>query len=81
MLCVPEEARMVREFEQFCVLKQDSSDAYRHHEDSPSFQTKFANNVVKLEEEVWSYGNPFDSRDHDLVHFVSNDIMGDVAVK
>ena len=40
-----------------------------------------ANNVSKLEEEVRSYGNPFDSRDHELVHFVSNDVMDDVAVK
>ena len=38
MLCAPEEAHMVHEFEQFCVLKQDSSDAYRHHKDLASFQ-------------------------------------------
>ena len=81
MLCAPEEARMVREFEQFCVLKKVDSDAFRHHEDSASFQTKFSNDVASMEEEFRSHGNPFDSRDHELINLVSNDVTDDVAVK
>ena len=34
MLCAPEEARMVREFEEISVLRRSESDIYRHHEQS-----------------------------------------------
>ena len=81
MLCAPEEARLVSEFESFSVLKRTETDLYRHHEDSNSFQTRFRRDISNLEAEFEKYGNPFNSRDPDLVHIISNDVMDSTAVE
>ena len=41
----------------------------------------FVKNVSNLEEESLKRGNPFNSRDLELVHLISNDVMDDVAVQ
>ena len=81
MLCAPEEGRMVPELEQNSVLNKIESDLYRHHEQADSFQNKFKKDVSKLENEFQKYGNPFKSRDTDLIHIISNDVFDDDAVQ
>ena len=81
MLCAPEQGRMVREFEKNSVLKKTISDEYRHHEQSKSFQNKFKRDVANLEEEFKRCGNPFESRDSELIHLISNDVCDAAAVK
>ena len=54
---------------------------YRHHEDSVSFQAKFTKDVENMEQEFRSHGNPFDSRDAELVNLLTNDVMDDVSVQ
>ena len=80
MLCAPEEGRMVREFEQHSLLNKDESDVYRHHEQSNSFQSKFQKDVAKPEEEFLKHGNPFSSRDSELIHIISNDVCDDTGL-
>ena len=77
MVCGPEEARMVREFEEQCILQNIQRDTYRHHEDSPSFQQMFRRDVNNLEAEFQTHGNPFEPSDHYLIHLISNDVMHD----
>ena len=54
---------------------------YRHHEQSTSFQNKFKKDINNLEEEFRKHGNPFQSRDSELIHLISNDVCGAAAIK
>ena len=72
---------MVREFEKSSIFNRVESDVYRHHEQSNSFQKKFKKDVSCLEEESTKFGNPFESRDGELIHLISNDVSNEVAVR
>ena len=79
--CAPEQGGMVREFEKNSVLKQTQSDEYRHHEQSKSFQNKFKKDIASLEEELRRYRNPFESKEFELIHLISNSVCDDTTVK
>lgn len=81
MLCVPEEAQIVREFEQISVSKESESDTHRHHKQSKSFQIRFLRDVTNLEKEFLKLGSPFTSRDPELINIVSNDVMDGASVE
>ena len=81
MVCGPEEARMVREFEKSCLLNDNSNYTYRHHEDSKSFEMMFSNNVKNLEREFIQVGNPFQTETSELTNLVANDVMDETVVK
>ena len=80
MVCGPEEARMVREFEKWCLLNDNSNDTYRHHEDSKSFEMMFSNDVENLEREFIQVGNPFQTETSELINLVTNDVMDETVV-
>lgn len=82
MICGPEEARIVREFEAACVLQKFDSDNFRHHEDSSSFQRTFKQDVEKLEAEFRTLGNPFDLTDtSELIQLATYDVMDEAVMK
>ena len=82
MICGPEEARMSQEFEASCLLRKFESDNFRHHEDSPYFQSMFKQDVKNLESEFISIGNPFDSTDTtELIHLTTYDVINETVVK
>ena len=58
-ICSPVQARLVTEFENGTVLKENEHEEFYQHEDSPSFQRKFKNHMSGLAMELEQLGNPF----------------------
>ena len=77
MLAGPEIARVVTEFED-CMPK-DTNISDRHHEQTPSVQTTFANHVTSLVSTMEDMGNPFLEDSDDLLVLDTKAIM-DAAV-
>ena len=80
MVCGPEIARMVKEFEHVTILK-DEDTQFRHHEDTPGFQRRFNNHYTSLMKEFEKLGNPFicDSP-NELIQIDTRDIMSENVV-
>ena len=57
-ICSPEVARLVTEFENGTVLKENEHSEFHHHEDSPSFQENFKKYMSGLAMELEQFGNP-----------------------
>ena len=82
MVCGPEVARAVDEFELSSVLRREETTEYRHHEQTPGFQKRFFNHVNTTTEEFNKLGNPFsDSYGEDLVQISTRDVMDESVVK
>ena len=83
MVCGPEVARVVMEFEQNSALKNTRKSEYRHHEQTAAFQKGFQNDLENLNTEFMNLGNPFivDFEDRDLIQLDTRDIMGPEIVK
>ena len=76
MVCGPEVARGVDEFELSSVLRKEETTEFRHHEQTPAFQKRFFNHVKSTTEEFNKVGNPFtDSYGKDLVQITTRDVM------
>ena len=58
-ICSPEIAKAVAESEEGTVLQEKQHGRFHHHEDSNSFQIRFAKNVHDLLTEFEQLGNPF----------------------
>ena len=58
-ICSPEIARAVAEFEERTVLQQKQHGSFHHHEDSNSFQIRFAEHVNDLLTEFEQLGDSF----------------------
>ena len=68
MVCGPEMARAVAEFELSSILRKEETTDYRHDEQSPAFQKRFLNYVNSKRDKFSKLGNPFsDSYGDDLV--------------
>ena len=77
----PEIARAVVEFEEETVLQQRQHGSFHHHEDSNSFQIRFAKHVNDLTE-FDQLGNPFMSDEsNELMQLGTKDVMGDDVIK
>ena len=83
MLCGPETARMIKEFENASVLKEEINSQYRHHEDTPAFQKRFNNHYRNLIKEFEKLGNPFvcNGDETDLICMDTRDVMSDEVVQ
>ena len=82
MVCGPEVARAVDEFELSSVLRREETTEYRHHEQTPGFQKRFFNHVNTTTEEFNKLGNPFsDSYGEDLVQISTRDVIDESVVK
>ena len=82
MVCGPEVARAVSEFEAACVLKKQEKTEFRHHEDTPSFQKRFLRNVDNLKCEFQKLGNPFsDTYGDELLQICSRDVMNATTIE
>ena len=80
-ICSPEIARAVVEFEEETVLQQRQHGSFHHHEDSNSFQIRFAKHVNDLTE-FDQLGNPFMSDEsNELMQLGTKDVMGDDVIK
>ena len=55
----PQEARVVSEFKDITVLKENEHSEFHYHENSKAFQEKFAKHVALLTTEFNQLGNPF----------------------
>ena len=75
MVSGPEIARAVKEFEESSVFSQKKSDIFRHHEQTPSFQSKLIQHVTNLARGFEKHGNPFLSEEGDLIHIETRDVM------
>ena len=82
MVCGPEVAHVVVEFELLSILRKEETTDYRHHEQTPAFQKWFLNYVNSITDKFSKLGNPFsDSYKDDLMQIGSRDVMDDAAVK
>ena len=75
MVVGPELSRMVKEFE---VPSSDESS--KHHEQKPSIQAAFANDVVNLVSSIEELGNPFNESGEDLSALHTKEIMKEETV-
>ena len=75
MVCRPEVARAVAEFELLSILRKEERTDYRYHEPTPAFQKRFLNHVNSTTEEFSKLGNPFsDSYGDNLVQFSTRNV-------
>ena len=76
MVCGPEVARCIREFEIGMDLDTNKSTDFRHHEHTPSFQSRFDKHVNATVAEFEKYGNPFaEDSPSELIQIVSRNVM------
>ena len=80
MLAGPEIARLIKEFEQEVDVHRDTSKSY-HHEQTPSKQMKFGQEVISLKNTIDDLGNPFTESSQDLYNLCSKDVASDEVVK
>ena len=59
MVCGPEVAGAVAEFELLSILRKEETTDHRHHEQTPAFQKQFLNHANSTLEEFSKLGNPF----------------------
>ena len=82
MVCGPEVARAVAEFESSSVLQKEETTAFRHHEQTPAFQKRFSKHFNSITEEYQKLGNPFmETYGEELVQISTRDIMDGAVVK
>ena len=83
MVCGPEVARIVMEFEENSVLKQTRKTEYKHHEEIVAFQKRFKTHVDCLVSEIKKFGNPFiiNEEECELVQLDTRDVLGPNIVK
>ena len=80
-ICSPEQARIVAEFEEQCILKSNDHGEFHHHEDSRSFQVKFKKNVEDLIAEFVALGNPFNQTgSNELIQLGTQNVMDEDSV-
>ena len=80
-ICSPEVARLVTEFENGTVLKENQHSEFHHHEVSPSFQEKFKKHVSGLAMELEQLGKPFIPNESiELFQLDTKDVMGEAVV-
>ena len=80
-ICSPEVARLVTEFENGTVLKENEHSEFHHHEDSPSFQENFKKYMSGLAMELEQFGNPFIvDVSIKLFQLDTKDVMGEAVV-
>ena len=80
-ICSPEVARVVSKFEDITVLKGNVHSEFHHHEDSKTFQEKFARRTAMLTTEFNQIGNPFGpDESKELVQLGTKDVMADNVV-
>ena len=77
----PRSSRVVSEFEDITVLKGNVHSEFHHHEDSKTFQEKFARRTALLTTEFNQIGNPFGPHESkELVQLGAKDVMADNVV-
>ena len=76
MISGPEVARIVRQFEEHFLHHIEVGDT-RHHDESPSIQKSFLNNVKGLVESYEIMGNPFLEDSPDLIALDTKEIMSE----
>ena len=82
MVCGPEVARAVAEFESSSVLQKEETTTFRHHEQTLAFQKRFSKHVNSMTEEFQKLGNPFmDFYGEELVQISTRDIIDGAVVK
>ena len=81
-ICSPEIVRVIAEFEEGTMLQQKQHGSFHHHEDSNSFQIRFAKHVNDLLTELEQLGNIFMSDEsNELIQLGTKDVMGDDVIK
>ena len=82
MVCGPEVASIVKEFEENSALRRTERSDFRHHEQTAFFQKRFKDHVDKLCTEFKKMRNPFLASDEDeLIQLDTRDAMGPNIVK
>ena len=81
-VCSPEAARAVAEFKEGTVLRVSDHTEFHHHEDTKSFQQKFAKDVDSFKTAMEQLGNPFlvDDDSTELIQLDTKDVMCDEVV-
>ena len=80
MVCGPEIARVIQEFEaglQHAQVEQNTE----HHEQSSATQRKFAVKVKNLTDVIREFGNPFLEESNDLLKLDSRDVVDPAVAK
>ena len=83
LICTPEIAKVVAEFESQTVLENNEHHQdFHHHEYSKTFQLQFQINVDNLKKEFEQLGNPFHVTDDcsDLIQLGTRDVMSDNVI-
>ena len=83
MVCGPEVARIVMEFEKNSVLKQTRKIEYRHHEETVAYQKRFKTHANCHVTEIKKIGDPFIIIDEEceLVQLDTREVMCPNIVK
>ena len=76
MVCGPEVARMIKEFENVVP----SCKVLGHHEQTPSTQTAFKKDVLSVVSEFNELGNPFEEQGDELIAVHTRDVMDSAVV-
>ena len=74
-------AKLVTEFENGTVLKENEHSEFHHHEDFPSFQEEFKKHVSGVAMELEQLGNPFILDESvELFQLDTKDVMAETVV-
>ena len=76
-------AKIVREYEDFSVLKNIDSKEFRHNEETPQFQKSFKEHYNSLLNDFEKLGNPIfcNSDENDLIQPDTRNAMGQKVIK
>lgn len=79
MVSGPEIARIVNEFEDCC--SRDTTTSHVHHDQKPSVQKLFVQDVKSLISVIDDLGNPFCEKSSDLLVLDTKEMMSEVVIK
>ena len=79
MVSGPEIARIVNEFEDCC--SRDTTTSHLHHDQKPSVQKLFVQDVKSLISVIDDLGNPFCEKSSDLLVLDTKEMMSEVVIK
>ena len=78
MICGPEMAKIVNEFEENMHSRRGSKAIYLHHKQTRTYEDKFRQNVVSLVSMIGALENPFLENDETLVSLDTKDIAENI---
>ena len=81
MISGPEQARLLKQFEEAYTVKRSKSDSCYHHEEGFSHQKEFKEQASSLVQVISDLGNPFLDESDELISLDTRDVLDESVVK